>query len=166
MSNFSFVNLIGILGCAKVLSNMEMEMLPTPSTDWQDLRLKTDLTKSNLPGITRLLRTSPNLYKLTIRLNSIVQSGVHVDDELNYWNSVQSLPCLEKTLEYVNIYNFNGETSEIALVEFLLKKARKLEQMIIYSKKNDMLAIHQKVLSFERASPESAVMLYLGVGIV
>ena len=57
--------------CAKVLSLLtilEVKALPSPLAERKCLVLDTELNKWDLPGITNLLQSSPDLEKLVVNL--------------------------------------------------------------------------------------------------
>ncbi|KAF9597031.1 hypothetical protein IFM89_015186 [Coptis chinensis] len=165
----------------EMVSLLEIESLPTPSTDCNYLELKANLTKWELPGILALLRSSSNLNTLTIKKGDRDGSIEFRDEylkgydlnEANYWSIMLASTCLMEKLKSVIIYEFDGGSSEIALVEFLLMKAPILDKMVIYSKKekhssedrtpsasNDKSTLYEKLLSFERASPNGNFLFF------
>ncbi|KAF9612576.1 hypothetical protein IFM89_002172 [Coptis chinensis] len=89
----------------EVLSMFEVQAHPCSSWDCSYLELKTNLTKWELPGITTMLRTSPNLQTLIIQKDECECLSLDDEflqkydfDESSYWSSLLSFPCLENTL--------------------------------------------------------------------
>ncbi|PIA64222.1 hypothetical protein AQUCO_00100007v1, partial [Aquilegia coerulea] len=149
--------------CLQVMSALEIKMPPTSSFGCNLLELKTSLTKWQLPGLKLLLRTSPTLQTLIIRMDgkpcklSLDQELLpkYDFDEVHYWSSMLSFPCLRKTLKTVKIFDFSGGSSETALVEFLLKKSLVLQKMIIYNTTTEYVPEHSAFTSNDKFSNKS-----------
>ncbi|KAF9597596.1 hypothetical protein IFM89_019964 [Coptis chinensis] len=163
-----------------MVAEFEIESLPSPpSNNCSYVELKTNLTKWDLPGILLLLSTSSYLEKLVIKkdYNTEGISQYTADylqeyyfNETNYWSLMLASPCLMKELEFVDMYDFAGGSSETALVKFLLMKAPILKKMVIYSEKekhssenrsasasNDKSKLSEKLMTFQRASPDATI---------
>ncbi|KAF5207241.1 hypothetical protein FRX31_003173 [Thalictrum thalictroides] len=141
--------------CLQVMSVLEIKMPPTSSFGCILLELKTSLTKWQLPGLKQLLRISLTLETLIIRIDDKpCKLSLDKDllpkydfDEVNYWSSMLSFPCLRRTLKTVKIFDFSGGSSETALVEFLLKKSLVLQKMIIYNTTAEYVSQHSAFTS-------------------
>lgn len=165
--------------CLHVLSIMEVKSLPSFSCGCDFLELRTSLTKWELPGIRLMLKTSPTLQTLIIQKGEKCCGFYELPkdllpkydfDEENYWSSMLSFSCLRRTLKTVKIFDFNGGASDMALVEFLLKKSVVLEKMVICTTKAEYVSEHnpftsnglfkfsQKLLSFPRASHDAVIL--------
>ncbi|XP_077247956.1 putative F-box protein At1g60180 [Tasmannia lanceolata] len=144
--------------CIQALSLWELRNRHLPISKRKRLILQTGLNKWELPGIANLLRTSPDLEILVIK---IVRSNIDsFDEELmhrydfdegRYWESLKSsCTCLVHHLKNVKMLDFMGgalgsssgskvvrsnlnkQEKKINLVRFLLQNALVLEKMAIH----------------------------------
>ncbi|KAF8391413.1 hypothetical protein HHK36_023718 [Tetracentron sinense] len=155
--------------CIRILSTWELKILPSPPSKRKCLTLYTYLMKWDLPGIASLLRSSPDLETLVVKM-SFANRTQDFDGE-NYWNSLKhSFQCLLHNLKTVKIVSFVGRDCEMDLVQFMLKHAMVLEKMVIYSERlpdlkwwkrfmpEELLEFTQKMLTFSRASPDAVIL--------
>ncbi|CAN0908105.1 F-box/FBD/LRR-repeat protein At1g13570, partial [Linum grandiflorum] len=95
-----------------------------------------------------LLKSSPNLHKLTIGLDDddkYRSSDADTVGRLQELLEPEGVCCLEQ-LEEFNIYNGHGSRVELDLVRFVLATAPKLKTVFIRPKKNLFSAIVTKLL--------------------
>ncbi|XP_068668859.1 putative F-box/LRR-repeat protein At3g18150 [Aristolochia californica] len=161
------LQLIGVLSQAKVLrlckssiqvlSTAAMMDLPASVSSCNYLIFETGLEKFELPGLARVLRTSPGVEILTINVNHYrdkllnvhppeILEGFEIDEEV-YLDS-HSYPCLMdhvKTIKVSGLLRRNGIQKmgknrtllqqwlkrEVNLIKFLLKNTMVLERMIL-----------------------------------
>ncbi|KAF5190330.1 F-box protein [Thalictrum thalictroides] len=162
--------------CLQVLSMLEVQNLHLSSLNCSTLSLSTNLTKWELPGIVAVLRASSNVQMLIIKEDTMFYNidfgegflQSYDFNEENYWSSLLQTDWLPATLTTVKIYDFKYGSFETELVEFLLKKAQKLQTMVLVCKEKvdfskdkpvtkDMWNFSQKLLSIRKASPDAVV---------
>ncbi|KAM7495149.1 hypothetical protein LguiB_029758 [Lonicera macranthoides] len=145
--------------CILVLTLWELTGVPCPTSPRKFMTLKTPLTKWHLPGISSLLRASPNLEMLSIHIEaeaSVIYTGddlrlgisgiregnywdnkiwliSHDFDEKIYWNSKLPFSCLLNHLKTVKISGFVSNLYLLPLAKFLLGHSCMLEKMVIYT---------------------------------
>ncbi|XP_050290558.1 F-box protein At5g03100-like [Quercus robur] len=172
--------------CLQVLSLLtilEVKALPSPLAERKCLVLDTELNKWDLPGITNLLQSSPDLEKLVVNLVPSCNSKLEFKPEFindynfdheEFWNSKRTFECLSLHLKTVEIVGFEakcfGLPFVLGFVQFLLKHARVLEKMVIYEKREatnqtptlvearEFLQVTQLILSYQKSSPNAVVM--------
>lgn len=136
----------------------EKDSIPCASSTRKHLVLKTQITKRHLPGIARLLRSSPHLEMLTIQIGDVT-SFFHPEDSLRVgisefsrwdcWNdeiwlnaseigvehffeTEPPFSCLSNHLRVVRISGARiSNSSLLHLVKFFLEKAVVLERLEI-----------------------------------
>ncbi|KAF5180857.1 hypothetical protein FRX31_029558 [Thalictrum thalictroides] len=122
-----------------------MKSLCTSLFNLKHLRLYLVLTKQELPGISCLLSSCPNMETLALEVDFVNQQDWVFEtpvslsfDEEQFWKS-ESLhfDCLQNSLKTVDIDGFVGGNFDIPFVEFLLEKPMVLECMTIDCKSND-----------------------------
>ncbi|XP_057992176.1 F-box/FBD/LRR-repeat protein At5g22660-like isoform X1 [Hevea brasiliensis] len=135
-------------GQSLTLSTWSMQVIPVESTLLQGLhiplqklmhlRLIIGLSKKELPRISCLLVSCPNLESLTLVLSGPMEIfGFDVPspttynfEEETYWESqVVPFPCLKTSLKEITIIRLMGKRNEVQLIMFLLKKAIVLEKV-------------------------------------
>ncbi|XP_058113162.1 uncharacterized protein LOC131256097 [Magnolia sinica] len=146
-----------------VLSIWELIRFPAPIFSCNCLILETGLRKWDLPGIVGLLRSSPYLETLIIKI--IPTFYLNWDETFEYFmakyyfhgveylaSQESNLPCLEHCLKTIKIFGFIGGGDKYKkqkawsvnrilrrsmrqgmLVKFLLKNAMVLDKMTIYA---------------------------------
>ncbi|XP_065618068.1 putative F-box protein At1g49610 [Quercus suber] len=171
--------------CLMVVSIMSMEHLPSPLSKCQCLTMKTDMEKENLPGIARLLQSSPFVETLSMNVTSSYSYYIGSEflkgrcrcsyhDEVKHWKSGEIyFKSLLVCLKTVNIFGFgerlfHRKEEFILVVQFLLQNAKVLEKMVIttpWDMQNErsilllkFLKVGQKLLSFPRSSPHAVIM--------
>ncbi|KAF3970726.1 hypothetical protein CMV_005602 [Castanea mollissima] len=172
--------------CLQVLSLLtilEVTTLPSPLAERKCLVLDTELNKWDLPGITNLLQSSPDLEKLVVNLVPSCNSKLEFKPEFvndynfdheEFWKSKSTFECLSLHLKTVEIVGFKakcfGLSFVLGFVQFLLKHARVLEKMVIYEKReatnqtptlveaHEFLQVTQLILSYQKSSPNAVVM--------
>ncbi|XP_058090242.1 F-box protein At5g03100-like [Magnolia sinica] len=149
--------------CVQVLSIWELIRFPAPIFSCNYLILETGLRKWDLPGIVGLLRSSPYLETLIIKI--IPTFYLNWDETFEYFmakyyfhgveylaSQESNLPCLEHCLKTIKIFGFIGGGDKYKkqkawsvnrilrrsmrqgmLVKFLLKNAMVLDKMTIYA---------------------------------
>ncbi|KAM7492288.1 hypothetical protein LguiA_035209 [Lonicera macranthoides] len=143
--------------CILVLTLWELTGVPCATSHRKFMTLETPLTKWHLPGISSLLRDSPNLEMLSIHVEadaSVIYTGDDLQlgisgtceenywnnktwlksydfDEENYWNSKLPYDCLLNHLRTVKISGFVSNTYLLSLAKFLLGHSCMLEKMVI-----------------------------------
>ncbi|XP_075666006.1 F-box protein At5g03100-like [Castanea sativa] len=165
--------------CLMVVSIMSMKHLPSPLSKCQCLTMKTRMEEENLPGVARLLQSSPYVETLNIDITS---SHYFLDiccrrsysDEVKHWKSGETyfkslLVCL-KTVKFFGFGErlFCTKEAFILVVQFLLKNAKVLEKMVITTSRDmqnekrimlpEFLQVTQQLLSFPRSSPHAVVL--------
>lgn len=149
--------------CILMLIMSEKDSIPCPSSTRKHLVLKTPITKRHLPGIARLLRSSPHLEMLTIQIGDDT-SLFHPEDSLHIgisefsrwdcWNDEMwlnaseigvehfletepSFSCLNNHLRTVRISGARvSNLSLLHLLKFFLEKSIVLEKMEIHMRKS------------------------------
>ncbi|KAH7546599.1 hypothetical protein FEM48_Zijuj01G0218200 [Ziziphus jujuba var. spinosa] len=165
--------------CIQVLPTGEnlLHQLPIPLQNLKHLKLVVGLVKQELPGISCLLRSCPNLENLTLEM----QEPFNVDwaefeedipdilnfEEHSYWE-LQNLPfsCLQNYLKQIKISGFTGRTNEMQMIRFLLENAGVLEKMEIYHSPQQEIDstgfqdnLHH-LLNLPRASPRAQMEIF------
>ncbi|KAL8131299.1 putative F-box protein At1g49610 [Apium graveolens] len=148
--------------CILMLITSDKDSIPCPSSTRKHLVLKTQITKRHLPGIARLLQSSPQLETLTIQIGDGT-SPFHPEDSLRVgisefsrwdcWNDENWLNaseigvehffeteipfgCLKNHLRTVRISGASVSNSSLLhLVKFFLEKSLVLERMEISVRK-------------------------------
>lgn len=177
--------------CIMMMTRWELKKKPCPTFSFKSLVLHIPLVKWHLPGISCLLRKSRFLETLTMYIypgqysavtDGTQYFGVPDFDGENYWRSNKAnFKCLRHQLKTVMIYGYITEPYVIELVEFLLKKAKVLEKLVIstrrtlnpnrqhcissteigpqkgYFTSEKMLEFSRKLLSFQKASSEAVI---------
>ncbi|OIT22464.1 PREDICTED: F-box protein At5g03100-like [Nicotiana attenuata] len=161
--------------CLQVLATLEMRTLSCPRMRCKNLTLNTHMKKWELPGITILLQSCPQVETLNIDMTSRFEEyyfGLYFKKSNdfsggNYWIS---RPCWVLYLKTLRIYGFWGGNEYIlSFLEVVLKNAMVLEKIFIGSSKNepwiptdaDYRRVANKMLSFPRSSKD-AVILFSG----
>ncbi|KAL5710622.1 hypothetical protein ACHQM5_021163 [Ranunculus cassubicifolius] len=120
-------------------------------------------TKSHVEVIACLLKTSPNLQTLGIRIeeeNPTYSDIIHMQ---GYWqlNELSIAECL-KHLRHVELIDFGGRETEMVIVRRLLESARVLKKIdISYPseiEKDARMMISEKLSSFKRVSPHATII--------
>ncbi|KAJ0101128.1 hypothetical protein Patl1_04472 [Pistacia atlantica] len=167
--------------------NNSLERLPNAFNNLKHLCLAVGLAKQEFPGISCLLRSSPNLETLTLHMHEpeIVDWEEFQEDVLDifdfeeqtYWETQNWIfNCLHNSLKEVVIHGFLGSINEMRLLQFLLEKARVLERISIISNlAKHILAgdpqqqiehmqfqcqMFQMLLNFPKASTQARITLY------
>ncbi|KAL1200183.1 putative F-box/LRR-repeat protein [Cardamine amara subsp. amara] len=125
----------------KILSLAELRGAPFPTLNVQTLIIKTEFVRSIIPGIARLLLTSPGLKTLTV---DTMELHLHKRDTyLEHYSDSQGLSphrCWRSEYEVFptskEIYTMlgcNHATSKLlaSFMEFVLGNAKTLERMVI-----------------------------------
>ncbi|XP_048132435.1 F-box protein At5g03100-like [Rhodamnia argentea] len=172
--------------CLQILSYWEMEGVHSPLSKCRNLTLNAPVSRWDLPGIVHLLRSSPCLEKLVIRLAGFTNLQFELDEEskdrFNYDEEdflcarKGNFECLAKHLKRVEIIGFQANSFRskylLALMKFLLGDALVLEKLIIkaelpsqYGQErhqdpvlSELLGVMQEVLSYRRASRNAEVI--------
>ncbi|XP_030962070.1 putative F-box/LRR-repeat protein At3g18150 [Quercus lobata] len=169
--------------CLMVVSIMSMEHLPSPLSKCQCLTMKTSMEKGNLPGIARLLQSSPYVETLNMDITSSYYIGLEFLnrryrssylDEMKHWKSGEIyFKSLLVCLKTITIFGFGErlfhmKEAFILVVQFLLKNAKVQEKMVITTSRDmqnerrilllEFLKVAQKFLSFPRSSPHAVIM--------
>ncbi|XP_073134885.1 F-box/FBD/LRR-repeat protein At5g56420-like [Henckelia pumila] len=101
--------------------------------------------------LTEFLECANKLESLTIG---------EVKEELKFWREPKHLPkCLSSSLKYVSILGFAGGKHELTLARFILRHAKVLETIKIYSESSvadahSELVMLKKISEFPRGSPK------------
>ncbi|KAL4561326.1 hypothetical protein LXL04_033490 [Taraxacum kok-saghyz] len=110
---------------------------------------------NQLHGALCLLRNSPNLEQLYLKLEPRVDEG----PALNHLESSNCLDCTLNQLELVEITDLHGSRPEMLFIELLLAHSPSLHKFIITPSRVSMvkkrLAITIDVMQFSRASPKA-----------
>ncbi|CAL5344893.1 unnamed protein product [Camellia sinensis] len=119
--------------CIQVLSIAEVKCLPSPTSSCRILTLHTHIMKFDIPGIARLLQSSPSLETLIVDMSALYHQ------RRNYWTSQKRIfECRLLRLKTIKITGF-WEVCEgfvLPLVQFLLENAKLLEKMVIKTEKS------------------------------
>ncbi|XP_047342799.1 putative F-box/LRR-repeat protein At3g18150 [Impatiens glandulifera] len=138
--------------CVQILPTLDIELsqqLHGSFTKLTSLRVAVGYVKQELPGIVMLLQSCPCLESLMLEINHkakdifflrLVNDTIEsfepeafLFEEDNYLeNQTQDIFCLQNRLKVLKIYGFMGRNKEIHLIEFLLRKALVLENLVIY----------------------------------
>uniref|UniRef100_A0A5B7A369 F-box domain-containing protein n=1 Tax=Davidia involucrata TaxID=16924 RepID=A0A5B7A369_DAVIN len=168
--------------CTQVLLILEVKRLPSTLLQCKCLTLDTHIENEDLPGIARLLQSSPYLETLVIDISSNdtkrfpfsreYRNGYIFNGEDYLTSQKRIFECLSQQLKNVIIVDFGKMHSnfELKLVQFLLEKARVLEKMVINSRRKrsdkcseccmsqELFKVAQQLLSFPRSSPNAKVV--------
>ncbi|TVU05618.1 hypothetical protein EJB05_48787, partial [Eragrostis curvula] len=135
-----------------------LEGLSRPFNNLKSLLLRMSLSLlSSVSTVFCLLRSAPKLEDLTIELND----GDYDDDEVgNDFLNAQWADDLFSTLVHVSVMNMMCKLSEMHFVEFVLSKARRLQQFHVYLDKDCPKSnedVITKLAKYRRASPRAKV---------
>ncbi|KAF2285881.1 hypothetical protein GH714_008670 [Hevea brasiliensis] len=141
--------LSGLNHCQSLtLSTWSIQVIPVEST-WPQrlhvplqkltrLRLIVGISKKELPRLSCLLMSCPNLESLTLVLSGpmkifgfdLPSPTTYNFEEETYWESqTQSFPCLKTSLKEIKIIGLMGIRNEVQMIMFLLKNATILEKV-------------------------------------
>ncbi|OMO65065.1 F-box protein [Corchorus olitorius] len=166
----------------QALSRLELKGLSSPlSNQRKCLTVTMDFEKWCLYGVANLLRSSPNLEKLVIKVTSRRNYYELDEEELetlqnveeNFWEADErSFECLLKCLKSVEIVGLKPLHREedgvlYGFVEFILGSAMVLERMLLVTEKcsnseetGKILVPPEFVLSFLPRSSPHALLLF------
>ncbi|KAL7243865.1 hypothetical protein ACSBR1_016144 [Camellia fascicularis] len=168
--------------CIQVLLIAEVKCLPSPTSSYKILTLHTHIMKFDIPGIARLLQSSPSLETLIVDMSALCHRRFPLSssflnsydfDGENYWTSQKRIfECRLLRLKTIKIIGFREvcEGFVLPLVQFLLENAKVLEKMVIKTEKSgyepcstcsvsqEFVRLTQRLLSFPRGSPRAVVM--------
>ncbi|WOG98777.1 hypothetical protein DCAR_0418122 [Daucus carota subsp. sativus] len=166
--------------CIMMLIMSEEDGITCASSTRKHLVLKTPITKRHLPGIARLLRSSPQLEMLTIQIedSTSIFHPVSWNDENwldeseigfeHYFETEPSFSCLTNYLRTVRISGARISNCSLHLVKFLLENAVVLERMEIlirnfnaYSSTSsaELLKLSNLLSTCRKASPSTIIVL-------
>ncbi|XP_047342800.1 F-box protein At5g03100-like [Impatiens glandulifera] len=138
--------------CIQILPTLDIELsqqLQGSFTNLTSLRFAVGYLKKELPGIVMLLQSCPCLESLMLEINHKAKHTCFlrlVNDTIepyqpeafrldNYLeNQTLGIFCLQNSLKVLKIYGLTGQNKVILihLIEFLLRKALVLENLVIY----------------------------------
>ncbi|GMY31569.1 putative F-box/LRR-repeat protein At5g54820 [Fagus crenata] len=173
--------------CIQVLPTGEnlLQQLPIQLLNLRHLRMAVGWTKQEFPGIACLLRSCPNMERLTLDMFEPVNvDWAEFEDDIpiifdfeehSYWQS-QNLPfqCLQYSLKTVEVNGFAGRSNEMQMIQFLLENARVLEKMAIFfiqtqtsaastQQQNNHMQLQNnslQLLNFPRASSQAQIEIF------
>ncbi|XP_047342797.1 F-box/FBD/LRR-repeat protein At1g78750-like [Impatiens glandulifera] len=138
--------------CIQVLPSCDIglsQQLHGSFTNLTNLRLTVGYVKQELPRIVLLLQSCPCLEKLMLDIytakdidwlmivNDMFEGYepevFHFEEDNYLENQTRDILCLQRSLKVLQIYGFMGRNQEIHLVEFLLRNALVLENLVIYN---------------------------------
>ncbi|XP_026408576.1 F-box/LRR-repeat protein At4g14103-like isoform X1 [Papaver somniferum] len=144
--NHSFLKALG--GAHYILDAQPLECY-----NLQHLELQTYLSRDCLHSVLYILKISPNLESLSLKISELNYDKPPVYpfcDEVNinpenmgdYLDAGLSLPCIISQLKFVEIKGLHGCVNELKFIEFLLKHATVLEKLVLacYSTEQDSLS--------------------------
>ncbi|XP_074274117.1 putative F-box/LRR-repeat protein At3g18150 [Silene latifolia] len=169
--------------CTQVLSMCELENLCTTYMKCKILEIDS-IYEESVPGIDRLLRSSPFLEKLTIYMEPYNYYDKEIDlsefpiiDGENYWRSPEKA-AIENAWHHLKVVKFVGfETIEgtfmLELAEYVLDNAKVLEKLVLKPDKgayrrchrlseikdSDLFNAMQGLLSYPKCSQNARVLL-------
>ncbi|GMP58960.1 hypothetical protein CsSME_00022434 [Camellia sinensis var. sinensis] len=157
----------------QALSILEMEGWRSPLSKCECLTLDTDIKESVLPGIANILESSSHLETLVITKSPSKNNITYFSDVRprlfnfngeHYWTSQKkTFNCLMMHLKIVKCAGLRWcyRGCLFSFVQFLLKNARVLQQMVIKVDclpHKELFQVAQKFLSFPRSSPNAVIM--------
>ncbi|KAF3635163.1 hypothetical protein FXO38_24751 [Capsicum annuum] len=182
--------------CIEVLAQRERRRIPPQISTNKCATLNIHMKEEDLLGIVNLLKGSPNLQTLIIdmepkfweepRVPDLTDSeNFCIDNVANYVASqAEHVKCLLHHLKTVKITQFVEQHSVLPFVEFILKKGRVLENLVIIAKRGldenseeylrivkrwgfyeeenspkSLLKVAQRLLSIPRASSRAVITL-------
>ncbi|CAN4087819.1 unnamed protein product [Withania somnifera] len=164
--------------CMKVLAQREKRHVPSHISTHKCITLSMPMKDDDLFGTVNLLKSSPDLEKLIIDMESEFwkeQKGTELADSKNFSNAnganylvsqANHVKCLLHHLKTVKITQFVEQHSVFPFVEFILKHGRVLENLVIIAKRGldenlpeSLLKVAQRLLSLPRTSSQAVVTL-------
>ncbi|MCL7031354.1 hypothetical protein MKW94_017055 [Papaver nudicaule] len=142
------------------------------------MELCTFLSKSCAQAILYLLRISPNIDSLSVRIDKDCFAEQPTDlysDEINfasetiedYWKPGLTWPCMPLHLKVVELVDVIGSVNELRFIEVLLKYAAKLEKVVLFwnwdgpgNHMERVMKFNEKLHSLPRASSRVSTLFY------
>ncbi|XP_065871526.1 putative F-box protein At1g49610 isoform X2 [Euphorbia lathyris] len=154
----------------KILSDLEVEDLPSPLLNCKCLTLDGTNFDEHLRGIVCAIRCASVLEKLVIKLDERRKPNDLLDlndCRKNYWNLNGTVfNCSVSNLKTLKIIGLSERDEKHKLVfnfvEFLLKNARVLEKIIVILADygtSFLFEVSTKLLSFQRCFPHTTIEL-------
>ncbi|XP_074284844.1 putative F-box protein At1g49610 [Silene latifolia] len=125
--------------------------LPQLSMNWKRVELSMWLTEKHIPGLCRMLRSSPYLEELVIDVTSWQSDFLQpIESKLDNC-SMNEEDCCSRSLKSVVIYNISmcSYPCLVHLISILLQNATVLAELVIYYKAADK-SFYESVLSSEQ----------------
>ncbi|XP_010490741.1 PREDICTED: putative F-box/LRR-repeat protein At5g02700 [Camelina sativa] len=121
----------------QILSLAEVRGAPFPTLKVQTLTVKTELVRSIIPGILRLLQNSPGLKKLTLHTMPCYNiMDMHhlkglIPDQYRWRSTCEVFPTSK---EIYKMFGCNDATSKLlaSFIELVVRNAKTLERMVIW----------------------------------